>query len=89
MDMRQPGTDKGTRGETGEKYPAGVKSSDEGGERKEKLVGGVAQGKRDQITGRDGAHLGKHEGLVGEANEGRKEGTFYTHKKSEYRPGKY
>lgn len=89
MDMRQSGTDYGKKGETGEKEPGGVKSSDAGGERKERLVGGVALGKKDAMTGRDASHVGKHEGLVGEANEGRTNGTFYTHKKPDYRPGKY
>ena len=85
MKMQQPGTDRGTKGETGEREPKGAKSSDSGGERREKLVAGVALGKADRMPGRDGSHLGKHEGMVGEVNEGRHEGVCYHHTRSNYR----
>ena len=35
--MNQPGTDKGTRGESGEKIPAAARSSDPSGQRKVKV----------------------------------------------------
>ena len=37
---------RAAKGESGEREPKGVKASDAGGERKEKMVGGVAIGKR-------------------------------------------
>ena len=38
---------RAAKGESGEREPKGVKASDAGGERKEKMVGGVAIGKED------------------------------------------
>ena len=85
MKMKQPKTDYGTRGETGEREPKGAKSSDSGGERRERLVAGVGMGKADRMPGRDASHIGKHEGDVGEVNEGRKEGCCYHHTRSAYK----
>lgn len=77
-DMKQPKTDYGQRGETGEKEPSGAKSSDSGGERKGKIVAGVGMGKED-ATGR--ANGGKEKG---EFNTGRKESVVYTHDRKSY-----
>jgi hypothetical protein len=49
------------------KMPAGVKSSDERGERKESKVNGVAQGNQDKA------------GADKQFNTGRSEGVCYTH----------
>ena len=84
MGMKQPGTDKGERAETGEKEPKGAKASDSGGERKARVLNGVGMGKADSTGDREGGHIGKHEGLVGEYNEGRKEGVCYTHDRKSY-----
>lgn len=84
MKMSQHKTNFGEKGETGEREPKGAKSSDTGGERKERLVAGVALGKKDGMPMREKSHLGKHEGLVGEVNEGRKEGVCYAHNRHEY-----
>lgn len=75
--MSQPGTDKGLKGETGEKYPA-AKASDAGGERAEGKTNGVGMGKAD---GAGRASGGKERG---EYNTGRSESTCYTHKKAGY-----
>ena len=64
---------KGTPTQTGVKTPAGATASDMSGERKAKLVGGVAMGKED-ATGKDK-----------QFNTGRTEGVCYTHERSEYR----
>jgi len=61
----QPKTDYGEKGETGEKEPAGAKSSDSGGERKRGIVNGVAMGMEDKTGRKNG---GKD---MGEYNEGR------------------
>jgi hypothetical protein len=84
MKMNQPGIDKGERGESGERIPKSAKASDTGGERKARVVNGVGMGKADMPTGRDNSHIGKHEGDVGEYNEGRKEGVCYTHDRKSY-----
>jgi len=44
---------KGTPTQTGVKTPAGATASDMSGERKAKLVGGVAMGKADSIGSRE------------------------------------
>jgi hypothetical protein len=51
------------------------------GERKEKLVGGVAMGNADSIGSREKSHLGQHDGQCGEmkGNAGNK--PFYKYKK--------
>lgn len=61
-------------GASGEKMPKGVLSSDTSGERKGKLVGGVAIGKEDKTAG-----------MEGEFNTGRTEGICYSHTRSNYR----
>ena len=85
MPMKQPGTDKGERGETGEREPKKAKASDSSGERKERMVAGVAMGMKDSLGARDGKHAGKHEGDVGEFNEGRKESVCYHHSRTAYK----
>lgn len=90
--MRQAGTDFGQRGETGEKFPKGVKSSDMSGQRKEKLDHGVGRGQADKTgnmiggVGRHEHHMGKHDGHHGEFNEGTKESSHvcYEHKRVEH-----
>jgi hypothetical protein len=54
--------------------PKGVLSSDTSGERKGKIVGGVAMGKEDKTAG-----------MEGEFNTGRTAGVCYTHDRSHYR----
>jgi len=61
---------KGTKGATGEKLPKGATSSDMSGERKQKLVGGVAMGKMDAMGSRPLSHAGNFEGKLGELNDG-------------------
>ena len=50
--MGKMDSSKGAKGATGEKLPKGATASDMTGERKAKLVGGVAMGKED-ATGAD------------------------------------
>jgi hypothetical protein len=64
---------KGTKGATGEKLPKGATASDMSGERKAKLVGGVAMGRED-ATGADKKFDG-----------GRSSGVCYTHTRAAYR----
>ena len=52
-----PNSTKGTPSMTGAKAPAGATSSDTTGERKTKLVGGVAIGKADGIGRRNACLL--------------------------------
>jgi hypothetical protein len=54
--------------------PKGVLSSDTSGERKGKIVGGVAMGKEDKTMG-----------MEGEFNTGRTAGVCYEHKRENYR----
>jgi hypothetical protein len=61
-------------GRSGEKVPMGALSSDTSGERKGKIVGGVAQGREDKTSG-----------MEGEFNTGRTAGVCYTHDRSHYR----
>jgi hypothetical protein len=61
---------KGTKGATGEKLPKGATASDMSGERKQKLVGGVAMGKMDAMGSRPLSHAGNFEGKLGELNDG-------------------
>jgi hypothetical protein len=61
---------KGVKGATGEKLPKGATSSDMSGERKMKLVGGVAMGKMDAMGSRPLSHAGNFEGHLGECNDG-------------------
>ena len=64
---------KGVKSTTGATPPKGATSSDMSGERKERMVGGVAMGKEDD-TGKDN-----------QFNQGRTSGICYTHTRSEYR----
>jgi len=59
-------------GRSGEKAPMGVRASDESGERRAKIVGGVGMGKED-------AHMNK------ELKGGSKEAVCYVHDRSHYR----
>jgi len=61
-------------GRSGEKVPMGALSSDTAGERKGKIVGGVAQGREDKTSG-----------MEGEFNTGKTAGVCYTHDRSHYR----
>ncbi len=78
MPMKQPGTDYGTKGETGEKLPKAGKA-DLSGERSEKKINGVGMGKED-ATGERNA--GSKE--TGEYNTGRSEGVCYSHNRKAY-----
>ena len=72
--MGKMDSEKFKSGMSGEKMPKGVLSSDTSGERKGKLVGGVAMGKEDKTAG-----------MEGEFNTGRTAGVCYTHKRENYR----
>jgi hypothetical protein len=67
---------------TGAKAPAGATSSDTTGERKAKLVGGVAMGKADGMGSRDASHMGKVDGMLGEMKGGSSESVCYDHKRT-------
>lgn len=71
--MGKMDSSKGTKGASGEKMPKGATASDMSGERKGKLVGGVAMGKED-ATGADKKFDG-----------GRSSGICYTHTRDAYR----
>jgi hypothetical protein len=71
--MGKMDSSKGAKGASGEKLPKGATASDMTGERKEKLVGGVAMGKED-ATGADKKFDG-----------GKSSGVCYTHTRSAYR----
>jgi predicted Ser/Thr protein kinase len=74
---------KGTKGASGEKMPKGVNASDMSGERKQKLVGGVAMGKMDSMGSRPMSHAGNFEGKLGELNDGNMgERECYSHKRT-------
>jgi len=61
---------KGIPLSTGDKMPKGADASDMTGERKMKLVGGVAMGKMDSMGSRPISHAGNFEGKLGELNDG-------------------
>ena len=71
--MGKMDSSKGVPLRTGGKMPAGAASSDTKGERRDRMVGGVAMGKED-MTGKDN-----------QFNTGRTEGICYTHTRGEYR----
>ncbi len=74
--------EKFTPGASGEKMPKGVLSSDTSGERRQKLVGGVAMGKMDAMGSRPLSHAGNFEGKLGELNDGNMgERECYSHKR--------
>lgn len=66
---------------TGAKAPKGADSSDKSGERKAVIAGGVGMGKMDGIGERDGSHLGKHDGRLGEMKGKVTEKHVYDHKR--------
>lgn len=74
--MRQPGTDFGQRGESGEKFPKGVAKAESKNGKHEKLDQGVGHGKADKHgtmeggVGRHEHHMGEHDGHHGEFNHG-------------------
>jgi hypothetical protein len=77
-----PNSTKGTKGATGEKMPKGASSSDSTGERHGKLVGGISMGLEDGMGVRPSAHMGKHDGRLGEFNSGNMgESICYDHKR--------
>ena len=63
---------KGVKSTTGATPLKGATSSDMSGERRGKIVGGVAMGKEDAV------------GMDKEFNTGRTEGVCYTHKRASY-----
>ena len=71
-------------GASGEKIPKGALSSDTSGERKRPIAGGVGMGKMDGIGSRDGSHMGKHDGRMGEMNTGSREHVAYEHKRIDH-----
>lgn len=64
---------KGAKSVTGATAPKGATASDMSGERKSRMVGGVAMGKEDKI------------GADKQFNTGRTEGICYTHVRENYR----
>jgi hypothetical protein len=64
---------KGVPSTTGATAPKGATSADTSGERKGKLVGGVAMGKEDMV------------GKDSQFNTGRTQGVCYTHTRSDYK----
>lgn len=64
---------KGVRSTTGATPPKGATSSDMSGEKRERIVGGVAMGKEDDI------------GKDHQFNTGRTAGICYTHVRENYR----
>ena len=73
---------KGVPSTTGAKAPKGATSSDMSGERKMKIVGGVAMGKMDAMGARPLSHAGNFEGKLGECNDGNMgERIVYDHKR--------
>ena len=83
-EMKGPNSLKGTKGASGEKLPKGVNASDESGEIKRPLNGGVAMGKMDSIGSRNESHLGRVEGRTGEMKGGSVEKTIYEHQRQPY-----
>ena len=71
--MGKMDSSKGVPSTTGATPPKGATASDRSGERKERLVNGVAMGKED-MTGKDN-----------QFNTGRTAGICYTHTRSAYR----
>ena len=71
-------------GVSGEKIPKGALSSDTSGERKMPIAGGVGMGKMDGIGLREGSHMGKHDGRMGEMKGHMGEKVVYDHKRYEH-----
>lgn len=80
MKMNQPGTDRGERGESGEKEPKGVDKADSSGERHGKVINGIGMGEADGLKGRS---AGSKE--MGEFNTGRTSGVCYKHTRDAYK----
>ena len=76
---------KGVPSVTGAKAPAGATASDMTGERRAKLVGGVAMGKADGMGARPSSHMGAVDGRMGEMKGGSREKVVYSHERKEYR----
>ena len=66
---------------TGAKAPKGADASDRSGERKTPIAGGVGMGKADGIGERDGSHMGKNDGRLGEFKGKVTEKVIYDHKR--------
>ena len=66
---------------TGATPPKGALSSDTSGERKAPIRGGVGMGKMDGLGMRDGGHMGKHDGRLGEMKGHHGEKVIYDHKR--------
>ena len=66
---------------TGAKAPKAALSSDTTGERKARIAGGVGMGMADSVGSRDGAHVGKHDGRLGEMKGEVSEKVVYEHKR--------
>jgi hypothetical protein len=79
-----PNSTKGTKGMSGEVMPKGVNASDMSGERKAKLVGGVAMGMADGIGSREASHMGMKDGKLGEMKGSCSEAVCYDHKRTSY-----
>lgn len=83
--FNQPGTDKGTRGETGEKISSKASASDRSGERSASIKNGVGLGKADKsgvaLHGIGRGNMGANDGLTGEFNTGKSDGVSYEHKR--------
>ena len=80
--MGKMDSSKGIPLSTGDKLPKGADASDTSGERKVKLVGGVAMGKMDAMGSRPLSHAGNFEGKLGELNDGNMgERECYSHKR--------
>lgn len=74
-------SEKGVPSVTGAKAPKGADSSDKSGERKAPIAGGVGMGKMDGIGERDGSHMGRHDGRLGEMKGKVTEKDVYKHKR--------
>ena len=70
---------------TGATPPKGALSSDTSGEKRRPIEGGVGMGKMDGIGERDGSHMGKHDGRLGEMKGHMGEKVVYDHKRTEYK----
>lgn len=72
---------KGVPSRTGATPPKGALSSDTTGERKAPICGGVGMGKADGVGGREGSHVGKHDGRLGEMKGHMGEKVIYEHER--------
>jgi len=70
--MGKMDSNKGVKSMTGATPPKGADMADSTGERRGKIVGGVAMGKEDAV------------GMDKEFNTGRTQGICYTHKRATY-----